>query len=162
MDPLSLTASIIAVISAARALTLGLNKLGSVRGASALLDSVKEEVSSLCAVLGQVEHGITHLGIFSSFSSEELSRSAQEPGQLLQSILHNAQQKLLQLRQIVDSCLKDASNGEAPKVRKLLWLRRQSQIEQLQKEVSDIRINLIIALTALNLWVTSYYPLFLF
>lgn len=62
-------------------------------------------------VLGQVEHGAARL---STCSSEEPSISGQEPS-VLQSIFLNAQQKILQLRQTVDSYLKDTSNGEVPK-----------------------------------------------
>lgn len=151
MDPLSLTASIITIVGAARAVTLGLNGLSSVHGASALLNTLKDEISCLCVVLSQVEYGITHSGISSSLSLGEAGRSGQEPIQLLESILQSAQFKIVQLRLAVESCLKDTGDGKAPKVRKLLWLRRQPQIEQMRKEMFDIRANLIMALTALNM-----------
>lgn len=151
MDPLSLTAGILTIAGAARSLASGLDKLSSVYSAPALLNALKDEISCLCAVLDQLQHGMTLLGNLQSSTLGEVNRPNQDPRQLLQSILLTAQQKILQLRPTVENCLKDGDPCEEPKVRKRLWLRRQSHIEQLQRELATIRADLIMALTALNL-----------
>ena len=133
-DPLSLTASIIAVVSAANEVTKGLRRLKAAKDAPKGLQDLLEDVEQLEMVLNCVKS--TVLG----------SRS---PPIELATLTGEAGSKLLELRSLIEYGLTKA--GVSDKVDRWQWLRKGNEVERLRNQLGTIRLNLVALTSTANL-----------
>ncbi|MCJ1402645.1 hypothetical protein MMC11_005865 [Xylographa trunciseda] len=141
MDPLSLTASILAVLTAAGTVASGLKKLQSLKHASDDFLALMTEVSDLQLVLESVNDAIRAQGE----SGRHLSTS-------LAKLLLRAKTTLIKLNKIIQKRLtktQTTSQNEL-KVARLAWIIKRSAVRILQEELRDIRLNLTTALASGN------------
>lgn len=162
MDPLSITAGIIAVIGAARSAQQGLNRLLSLQGANEqLLQTINEvccsklldapinwqyyvrrkakvtcwqyKVSDLRALLNDVHEILKSSSTFQDKFSSQSSES-------LPKLIQYAQKILEDLEKLVAKCLTAPLHDEDPvKVKKWTWLRTAEKMKPLQESLRHVR-----------------------
>ncbi|OQV00430.1 Ankyrin repeat-containing protein [Cladophialophora immunda] len=145
MDPLSFTASLIALIGAANAASQGLQKLIRLRGVPDVILALNNEVSDLQLLLHEVN----------SLFSEARSVHAENRGstapkiagfQSLPPILEHIQAKLNDL----DTILKKLPANGLKFTSKVLWLRVESNVFKIRNELGTLKHNLNTALGILT------------
>ena len=143
MDPLSVTASVIAVIGAAREITKAILKLRILNKAPSEFHTLINEVADFQAVLGNVDAVLS--------SRNEEANLPQEPMLSLSRSLNEAKGKLLELSQIIENRLtKPAPAGEEPRVVRQKWLRERARVKAILGDLKDIRVSLAVMLGALH------------
>ncbi|KAK0511488.1 hypothetical protein JMJ35_006061 [Cladonia borealis] len=125
-DPLSLTASIIAVVGAADEVTKGLRRLKAAKGAPKGLQDLLEDVEQLEMVLNCVKSTVLGSG---------------SPPIELATLTGEAGSKLLELRSLIEYTLTKA--GASDKVDRWQWLRKVNEVERLRNQLGTIRLNLL-------------------
>jgi hypothetical protein len=147
MDPLSVTASVIAILGAAATVAKQLDLLRStLRHASSTLYSLTNEISDLRVVVGACETAIGEL-----YSNPDLShRRSRIPLCDLDQILGRIRGSLAELDAILSSCLPacspDPSRGNRIHVAKLKWIREKSNAQRLQNHVRESKQDLLVLL----------------
>lgn len=147
MDPLSITASIIAILGAAATIAKELDLLRStLRHASSTLCSLTNEISDLRVVLSACETAIGEL-----YSDPDLSqRRSRIPLSDLDQILGRIRGSLAELGAILSSCLPacspDTSSRHSIHVAKLKWVREKSNAQRLQNHVRASKQDLLVLL----------------
>lgn len=147
MDPLSLTASLIAVLGAAGTIAKQLNLLRStLRHASSTLCSLTNEISDLRVVLSACETAIGEL-----YSNPDLSqRRSRVPLSDLDQILGRIRGSLAELGAILSSCLPacspDTNTRHCICVAKLKWIREKNNAQTLQNQVRESKQDLLVLL----------------
>ncbi|MCJ1292557.1 hypothetical protein MMC34_004108 [Xylographa carneopallida] len=141
MDPLSLTASILAVLTAAGTVSSGLNKLRRLKHASDEFLVLMTEVSDLQTVLEEVNDAIRAQGEYGERLSTNLAK-----------LLLRAKVTLVKLNKIIQKRLtKTQSTGvNKLKVARLAWIIKRPAVRALQAELQGIRLNLTAALASGN------------
>ena len=141
-DPLSITASIIAVVTAAE----GVSKKNAQRAPSELLALVNE-VSDLRVILNDVD---SHL-------NRDAGRALlSDPLQHMATLLQRAKDRLLQLDQLIQyQLVKPDSTIANLKVSRREWVKAKNIIKKYQQSLRDIRLNIIAQMTVLNAYVLS-------
>lgn len=134
MDPLSAAASVIAVVGAAKKVTKALDLLKAVRGAPQGLSDLLGEVSRLEKVLQAIMN---------------VSMESQQPLPQLREVLDEARSKLLELDSLIQYTLTKV--GESNKVDRWQWLRKESDVDTLQRKLHAIRQDLIMLISTTNL-----------
>ena len=129
-DPLSVTASIIAVVGAADAVAKGLRRLKAAKDAPEGLQDLILEISQLEMVFNSVKSAVLSSG---------------SPSIELATLIEEAGAKLLELRSLIEYTLTKA--GASDKVDRWQWLRKGNEVERLRNQLSTIRLNLV-ALTS--------------
>lgn len=146
MDPLSVTASVVAIVGAAGTVSLSIKKLLSLRGTSDAVLALNNEVSDLQLVL----QGINAL-------LQKKSSSIQpEIGSSIRNTSNQATKCLQDLNAIID--FKSMSTGKVhgkPKFNRTAWFRQHRRIQRIQEDLRSLRTKLITALGILNSFV---YP----
>ena len=136
MEPLSVTASVLAVVGAAKEATKGLAKVRAMLYAPAELSSLVNEVSDIQAILSQVAH-------FSNQLEEERLRG---PVVALKSHLSRADAQLRALNDLISSeMLKVRTNGTI-RLSRGAWIRLKPDVDLMQKELRNVRENIGTAL----------------
>ena len=133
-DPLSLTASIIAVVGAADGVTKGLRRLKAAEDAPKGLQDLLDDVEQLEMILNYVKS--TVLG--SGSPPIELTTLTREVGS-----------KLLELQSLIEYTLTKA--GASDKVDRWQWLRKGDEVERLRNQLGTIRLNLLALTCSANL-----------
>lgn len=133
MDPLSAAASVIAVVGAAKKVTKALDLLKAVRGAAQGLSDLLGEVSRLEKVLQAIMN---------------VSMESQQPLPQLREVLDEARSKLLELDSLIQYTLTKV--GESNKVDRWQWLRKESDVDTLQRKLHAIRQDLIMLISTTN------------
>ena len=140
-DPLSLTASIIAVIGAVEVVAKTLKKISSIRNAPNELLALVNEISDFRIILSDVEN-------------HNVKNTESVPQQQLQHmsiLLNRAKDQLLQLDELVQNRLiKPNSTLANVKVSRLNWSKASGTIEEFRKRLKDVRMNLIALLAVEN------------
>ena len=133
MDPLSLTASILAVVGAGARLAQGLDKLIALRGAPDELLALNNEVSDLRLVLSKLQD--------TEYEEHWEASSAA-------NLLTRARRKLLEVEELIEYRLTtvDRLTGES-KIDWVGWLRERSQVLRLQRDIKTIKNSLSTSLT---------------
>ncbi len=138
MDPLSLTASVIAVAGAAQQVGKGLNVLKTAKDAPQGLDDLLSDVSRFEIVLEVVKNA--------------LSESVRDTPALTR-VLSVAQGKLLEVNELVQYNLTIA--GKNNKVDRWQWLRRGDEVGRLRTQLYGIQGDLTALISSNSLYVLS-------
>ena len=133
-DPLSVTASIIAVVGAANEVTKGLRRLKATKDAPKGLQDLLEDVERLEMVLNCVKSAVLSSG---------------SPPIELATLIGEAGSKLLELRSLIAYTLTKA--GASDKVDRWQWLRKGKEVERLKNQLGTIRLNLVALASSANL-----------
>ena len=133
-DPLSVTASIIAVVGVAHEVTKGLRRLKAAKDAPEDLKDLLEDLVQLEMVLNGIKSGVLSPG---------------SPPVELASLIEEAGSKLLELRSLIEYTLTKA--GVSDKVVRWQWLRKGDEVERLRNQLSAIRLNLVALTSSANL-----------
>ena len=136
MDPLSITASVIAILGAAREVTKGLAKVQALQHAPAELSGLINEVSDLRAVISQVS-------IFSNQLEEENFRG---PVVALKGHLSRAMVQLRTLDNLINTKLFKFRADGTTRMSRRAWIRLRADVELMQRELRSIRGNIGTAL----------------
>jgi hypothetical protein len=151
MDPLSFTASLIAVSGLLGTITKTLRKVQNVYHATRDINVLANEISDLQAVFQNVELAVQerqHVGTPQQHTFPNLATNVQA-----------AKDKLQELDTILkDRLIKASSVDGVIKVDRMQWLKQQSHIVRIQSELRTIRRNLMTQISALHSYV-EYPPL---
>ena len=150
MDPLSLTASIIAIVGAGGQAAGAVRKLAGLKGAPDLILALNNELNDLHLVVSAIQD-IYHKQRISSSSSTvatgnvDLSvthtlQSARQTASELEALYHRLEM------------LPSSSSGSV-KFNKIAWLKEQKHVRQIQQDLRDARIRLAGAIGILNSYV---------
>ena len=141
-DPLSITASVIAVVTAAEGVSKTLSKIRRANRAPSEFLALMNEVSDFRVVLDNLDSYVR------SVSSESpSSRTLQH----LMGLLQRGKDTLLQLDGLVHYQLaKPSSTTEHPKVSRLEWVKGKRVIEEYRQKLRDIRLNIVAQMATLN------------
>ena len=148
MDPLSLSASVITVITAAGASAKLLKKVKDFRHLPAQLCALFNEISDLRGMLE----------ILKGLGNEEASVEVQ--GTLIR-LMKRAEKAFSELEELLKTTLVNADDAEeyAPlRVSRSVWVRKQNKIKRLQTELRDVRTCLEITMISLNSYVRYSTP----
>ena len=143
-DPLSITASIIAVVGAAEGVTKTLAKIKSIRNAPDELLALMNEVSDLKLVISDIQN---HIVI-------QRAQTPQTELQNISTLVKRAKDKLLELDQLIQYRLVKPESDQI-KVSRREWLRAKAVIERFRQNLRDIRLNIITQMAVINSWVHS-------
>lgn len=142
MDPLSFTASLIAVVATAGTVAKQLRLLqSSLRDASSLLSALINEISDLRIILEACSSAVTEL--------YRSSNSPNPPTPLAdaEKILNRTKTQLEDLEKIVLSCFGGSSDSaNVSRIVKLRWLREKGKAERLQGKLRDSKQDLLMLL----------------
>ena len=133
MDPLSLTASIIAIVGAGSTLAQTVKKIASLRGAPAVLLALNNEIADLQLAL----HAI--IDVYEGGHTVQESTAAS-----LSSTLLQIRTSIEQLVGLVARVQKP-SNGptDGLKLNRVAWLREQSRLNGVNNDIRDCRQKLV-------------------
>ena len=147
-DPLSITASIIAVIGAAEGVTKTLAKIRNIRNAPQELLSLINEVSDLRIIFGDVQKYLQN-----AQRSQSMPRRSTHQEELhhMSILINRAKDKLLELDKLIQYRLtKPESIADHVKVSRREWARAKSTIEGFRQSLRDIRLNVIAQMVIIN------------
>ena len=139
MDPLSLTASIIAVLGASGAITSTLDKTKVIRQAPETIIALNNEISDLRLIVYETQRLLR----------ENLDRDPKGSESIVFAdevapVLIRGRDKLLELESLIEYTLtapgKNASGRS--KLRKVAWIRQQQKVQSIKDEIRSFRMNL--------------------
>ena len=134
MEPLSVTASVLAVLGAARRLSQGVGLLKAAKGAPDSLGDLLLRLSGIEEVLHAIQDVSTKPGAVS-------------PG--LTRVLGRTKAKFVEMDSLIQYTLTKA--GESSKVDRWQWLRRREEVEKLQRQLDALHNDLTALITTQNL-----------
>ena len=140
MDPLSITASLIALIGAAESIAVGINKLASLRNAPASVLALNNELSDLRLVLREVEPLLQKH--YQALADTQSSRFPASGKSTLLISIQRAKVKLVELESIVQSRLMVRMGIRD----KLAWTYEQDKIIRAKDDLRTARLNIAAAL----------------
>ena len=139
-DPLSITASVIAVLGAAEGVSKTLARIKSLRHAPTEVLALINEVSDLRIILGEVERYVIR----------DVS-SPVEQLQTMSTLVERAMDSLLELDQLIQyRLLKATSRSTEPKISRREWAAAKPVIERYRQGLRDIRLNILNQLVVIN------------
>ena len=149
MDPLSLTASIIAVIGTGGEVAKAIKKLASLKGAPNLVLALNNEISDLLLLVFAIQDVFQR-----QEASGVLSPDNAPAATAITSTLKQANDKVLELK-VLHQRLAALMIGPAGfTVRhKASMLREQENVKKMQEDFRTVRMKLSTALGILNSWV---------
>ena len=147
-DPLSITASIIAVIGVAEGVTKTLAKIRHIRNAPQELLSLINEISDLRIIFGDVQN---YLQNAQRSQSTPRRSTYQEELHHVSNLINRAKDKLLELDELIQyRFTKPESIADHVKVSPREWARAKSTIEGFRQSLRDIRLNVITQMVIIN------------
>ena len=153
-EPLSIVASIIAVIGAAESVGITLNRIRDIMNAPNEVLALSNEISDLTVVLKHVETYATAAdgAVISLEHLEHLSVLAKR-----------AQSRLAQLEQIMDNHLHEpgGANRRSPLLR-LQWAFLKPKVDGMRVDLRDIKLSMIVQITTVTGCVIKLQLLFFF
>ena len=133
MDPLSVTASIVAVVGAAGSLTSGLRKIHALKDAPDDLRQLYEELSDIHLLVSTIQASCRQ------WSNRVLVED--ECDKFIAVTLKRSSAELLDVEKLIAYDLtKATSNGD--KLDKMAWLRAQGKVRSAQARLRDTRSRL--------------------
>ena len=141
MDPLSLTASIIAVLGASATVASGIEKIISMRNAPDAILALNNEVADFQLVVGMIHELLQDYNSSNSTESAVYTES-------LTSVLVRAKQKLLELDMLIQYRL--MTGGTKQDFNRIAWVREHRKVKALQDEIRSIRMNLVAVIGVLT------------
>lgn len=143
MDPLSITASVIAIATLASQTCSAFSDLRSLcESLPGRLHAVNNEVADLNLVLYEISVLVENRACF-----PESKLSA------IPHLLHQAETKLVEIRNIVIQLTLSCRSSRNPIARVHSWRKDQSRLQALQEDVRTVKANLNIMLGASNSYV---------
>ena len=140
-DPLSITASIIAVMGAAEGVSKGFSKIKDFRRAPDDFLALMNEISDLRIVLGDVERNTREAGRF-SIPHEQTAH--------MLDLTQRAKDRLLELDQLVQYRLvKPAAGGM--RISRREWIIAKPTIVRFRESLRDVRLNLLTQMGSMNM-----------
>ena len=140
MDPLSVTAGIVAVVGAASSVGRTLGKLASLRGAPDTIRALNNEIEDLRLILQEID----------TLLRREIDSSGPSHHQSLSGSLQRAKDKLLELEGILEYQIMTVDDCGNTAVNRFGWARQQTQIQRIQVDLRAIRLDLVAALGLFN------------
>ncbi len=134
MEPLSVTASVVAVLGAARRLSKGVGLLKAAKDAPESLDDLLLHLSGIEEVLQAIQ----------DVSTEPSTVSAG-----LTRVLGRTKAKFVEMESLIQYALTEA--GESSKVDRWQWLRKRGEVENLQRQLDALRNDLTALICTQNL-----------
>ena len=135
-DPLSITASIIAVLGAAEGVTKMVGKLKSIQHAPTELLALLNEIADLTLVLRHVQNFVRSQSARSPISN-------QDQFQHLSTLIDKAKEKVLRLDELIEYRLvKPDSTPQSIKILRLEWVKARRPLKDFQQSLRDIRQNI--------------------
>lgn len=136
MDPLSIAASIVALIGATQSVAVGLNKLASLRGVPAAILALNNELSDLRLVLSEAEpillkHGRVAVDINGA------TPSPIEDG-VLKLSFERAKQRLAELESVLQNRLLTRMGA----MDRIGWLMEQDKVRKASEDLRTVRLNI--------------------
>ena len=148
-DPLSLVASIIAVIGAAETIATFISKGKILRNAPDELLALNNEVSDLTVTLRNIEQSI-------SLNKTESSVVPQEVLQHTSILIDRAKHRLHEIDHLIyHRLLKSGSFEGDYKVFRVRWVRVKSEVESHRAALRDIRQNIVLQIMVINTYAFS-------
>ena len=136
MDPLSLTASIIAILGAGGSIVSGLQKFASLWQVPDAILALSNEISDFKLVV-QMTHDLLQDGANQANSNPTTHTESLKP------ILIRAKEKLLELEILIQyHLITHGRNGE-PEFSKIAWVRECGKARAIQDKIRSIRMNLV-------------------
>ena len=140
MDPLSVTASTLTVLSS---LETAFHLIKSYRDAPGQLEALNNEITDANALVTEVAR------VANKFQNK--IESSSDEGSHLTLALSNIREKAREVEALFRSCVIVPSSAfDGPKVSRILWLKMRSKVQRLKSELRDGRLNLSIALAVLS------------
>ena len=157
-DPLSITASIIAVVGAAEGVTKTLRKIRNIRNAPEELLALVREISDIRTVIGDIDNYIQKI----QKSQDTTSPATVQPElQHLVILVTRAKGKLLELDQLVQyRLMKPESIDDHIRVSRREWAGAKHIIEGFRRSLRDIRFNIVTQMMVINSYVLFVYKIF--
>ena len=151
MDPLSLTASIIAIIGVGGQVANTVRRLSTLSKASDLMMTLNNEMSDLFLVV------ITIQDVFHRQQNKRTTLSAIRGEEIyVDSViirsLEQANKVVVELKELHDRLFFSPTGG-LNTTNKVRWLREQGKVKQIQKDLRSVRLNLSAALGIFNSYV---------
>ena len=141
-DPLSITASIIAVIGTAEGIGKTFAKIRNIRYAPSEVLALMNEVSDLTVILGDVERYFVR--DTSRTLNPELLRT-------LSTLVNRAKEHILELDQLIHyRLLKAHSTKTEFKVSRHEWVAAKHITKQFRQRLRDVRLNLVTQMVVIN------------
>ena len=135
-DPLSITASIIAILGAAEGVTKMVGKIKGIQDAPTELLALLNEVADLTLVLRHVQN-------FTRSQSARSPQSLQDQCQHLSALVDRAREKVLRLEELIEyKLVKPDSTPESIKISRLEWAKARRPLKEFQQSLRDIRQNI--------------------
>lgn len=147
MDPLSFTASLIAVVGAAATAAKQLENLRTtLRDASSALCSLTNEISDLRIVLRACETAVQEL--YANSSEHDPPTALAD----VAGLFEKTTALLEELDKAVGSCLKEGSDdhGKA-KVAKFKWLRQRRHVRTIQEKLRESKQDILVLMESHSL-----------
>ena len=142
-DPLSITASVIAVVGAAEGVSKTIAKVKSIQNASNEALALINEVSDLRIILYDVESYVSQNARWSHSPPEQLDH--------MTTLLTRAKDQLLQLDKLIQyQLVKPESTDQKIKVSRREWARAKDVIKNFRRSLRDIRLNIVAQMVVLN------------
>ena len=145
MDPLSITASTLTVLSA---LETAFRLIKSYREAPGQLEALNNEIADITAAVTEVARVLK--------KSQVTVDSLSDNGSHLTLALANIREKARELEASFDSCVTPSSKSDGAKFSRISWLKVKSKVQRLQNELRDSRLNLSIALATFTAYVLKH------
>ena len=146
MDPLSVTASIIALIQAGGKVSTGLKKIANLRNAPDILLALNNEVADLHCLVENVDDVLR----------QHREVIGQDPIACLCRALDRVKRTLLKLENVLAYQLTsiECKDGESyPVLDRSSWLRLESSVQKLKDEIREDKTSLSSALSLLTSFV---------
>ena len=138
MDPLSITASTLTVLSA---LETAFQLIKSYREAPSQLEALSNEVADITATVKEVARVIK--------GSQNKLGSTGDTASHLTLALSNIHEKARTLDVLLDACVsRPNSTSDGDGISRISWLKVRSRVQSLQNELRDGRLKLSVALAA--------------
>ena len=138
MDPLSITASTLTVLSA---LETAFQLIKSFREAPNQLEALSNEIADITATVTEVARVIK--------GSQNMLGSTSNNGSHLTLALSHVHEKACKLDVLLRSCVpRPNSTSDKDKISRVSWLKVRSRVQSLHNELRDSRLKLSVALAA--------------
>ena len=144
MDPLSVTAAIIAIVGAGGTVGKGLRKLVALRNAPDSLLQLNNEVTDMQLVVQAVD--------INSLDNSADDSAAAAQYQLIQNALGRMKKVVLELEKLIEYSLTKITDGGI-KIDKVAWLRAEKKIRSLKEKIRDAKNELAMASNIVNSYV---------
>lgn len=143
MDPFSIAVGVVGVVTAIDVLRKAVRKLAKMRHAPEGLIALNNEISDLHVILIRIR----------SIPTEQSADATH--GSICDDLWHNIQQAnhfVFRLQSIVDRSLTKQDRHKMDSVRRFVWMRAQSEVETIRKELRKCRMNMADLLAVMTMF----------